>query len=359
MSRDDCPLPEPSWPTVIATTLRLWFQRHVFPVRPGSPSRPRGYRSVAAVVLAIVVVGAAVTALTFALSGNRRTASRSAPPQSAADPPASSPAASSAPVSSAPVSSPPVSSAPVSSAALTAAAASRQQAVAWVAAQVSHGVIVACDPLTCNALQQRGFPAADLSVITASSGDPLGSGVVISTTAVRSQLGPRLATVYAPDVMASFGSGASLVQVRVAAAGGAPAYLSAMQADLVARKVAGVQLISNKDIKMPSSAKAELATGRVDSRLLITLAALAHRFPVKIVSISDSGPGAARSMPLRLLTVTAPTAGYLSQLLVFLRAQRSPLRAVVSQHGRGKATTVRIEFTAPSPTGLLSAGASA
>ena len=202
-----------------------------------------------------------MTALTFALSGNRRTASRSAPPQSAADPPASSPAASSAPVSSAPVSSPPVSSAPVSSAALTAAAASRQQAVAWVAAQVSHGVIVACDPLTCNALQQRGFPAADLSVITASSGDPLGSGVVISTTAVRSQLGPRLATVYAPDVMASFGSGASLVQVRVAAAGGAPAYLSAMQADLVARKVAGVQLISNKDIKMPSSAKAELAAG--------------------------------------------------------------------------------------------------
>jgi len=195
--------------------------------------------------------------------------------------------------------------------------------------------------------------------MSASLGDPFGSGIVMSTMAVRSQLGPRLATAYAPAVIASFGSGASLVQVRVTAVGGAAAYHSAMRADLLARKVAGGELNGNKAIRIPSSARAELADGRVDSRLLITLAALAHRVPVKIVRFSDSGPGASPGMPLRMLTVTAPTAGYLRQLLIFLRAQRPPLRALVSQQGRGKATTVQIEFTAPSPTGLLSAVASA
>lgn len=344
MSRDGGPLPEPSWPTVIATTLRLWMQRHVLPARPHYRSRPRRYRGPAVAVLAIFVVGAALAGLTLAGSGHGGTGSHASPPRRAAETPAGSSS---------------VSSALPDLAALTAAAASRRQAAAWVAAQVSHGVIVACDPLMCDALQQRGFPAADLSLISASIGDPLGSGIVMSTTAVRSQLGPRLATVYAPAVMASFGSGASLVQVRVTAVAGAAAYHSAMRADLLARRVAGGELNRNKAIRMPSSARAELAQGRVDSRLLITLAALAHRFPVKIVRISDSGPGAEPGMPLRMLTVTATTAGYLRQLLVFLRAQRPPLRALVSQHGRGKATTVQIEFTAPSPTGLLSAGASA
>jgi hypothetical protein len=351
LSKDSRPLPEPSWPAVIATTLRLWMQRHVLAsARPNRPPRTRSYRGAAAAVLAIVVIGAAVAALTVARSAHGRPASQSPPEQSAADPPASSSPATSAPGSSA--------SAPASSAALAAAAASRRHAAAWVAAQVSHGVIVTCDPLMCSALQQRGFPAADLSVITASSGDPLGSGIVVSTTAVRSQLGPRLATVYAPVIMASFGSGASLVQVRVAAAGGAAAYESAVQADLQARKVAGAELSGNKHIKMPSPARAELIAGQVDSRLLITLAALAHRFPVQIVSFSDSGPEAGVGVPLRIVTITASTSSYLSQLLAFLRAQRPPLLALVSQHGHGTTTTVQIRFTAPSPTGLLSAGAS-
>jgi hypothetical protein len=342
LSRDGRPLPEPSWPTVIATTLRLWWQRHVLPARsPGLSGRRAGRGLALAAVLAIVVVGSAVAALALARSGRGGTASQSSPPLTATDPAATDPA---------------VSASPAPSVALTEATASRRQAAAWVAAQVSRGVIVACDPLMCDALQQRGFPAADLSVITASSGDALGSGIVVSTTAVRSQLGPRLASVYAPVVIASFGSGAGQIQVRATAVGSAPAYLSAIQADLAARREAGAQLNRNRAISMPSSARAELAAGRVDSRLLITLAALAHRFRVKIVSFTDSGPGAGAGTPLRMLTVAAPNAG---RLLAFLRAQRPPLRALVALHGHGSAITVRIEFTAPSPTGLLSAGASA
>ncbi len=301
-----------------------------------------------AAVLAIIVAGAAVAAFAGTRNANNGTP-QSSPPRSATDPLASASNASQTGTSQS----------SVSSAALMEAAATRRQAAAWVAAQVSHSVIVACDQLMCSALQQRGFPAADLSVITASSSDPLGSDIVVSTTAVRSQLGPRLAAVYAPSVIASFGSGSSLVQVRAAAVGGAAAFHSALQADLAARKRAGGELTRNKSIRIPSSARAELTAGRVDSRLLITLAAVAHRFAVRVVSFSDSGPGAGPGVPLRTLTVTAPTARYLSELLAFLRAQRAPLRALISPHGHGTKTTVQIEFTAPSPTGLLSAGASA
>jgi hypothetical protein len=197
-----------------------------------------------------------------------------------------------------------------------------------------------------------------LSPVSTSSGDPLGSGIVVSTTAVRSQLGSRLATVYAPVVVASFGTGADLVQVRVTAVGSATAYLAATRADVRARKLAGTELTGNKNISMPAPARAALAGGRVDSRLLITLGALTHRFPVRIVSISDAGPDAAAGVPLRQLTVAAPGAAYLGQLLSFLRAQRPPLLPLVSLRHHDRTTEVQIKFSAPSPTGLLSAGAS-
>ena len=53
------------------------------------------------------------------------------------------------------------------------------------------------------------------------------------------------------------------------------------------------------------------------------------------------------------MTITAPTAGYLSQLLGFLRAQRPPLLPQVSQHRQGTTTEISIQFSAPSPLGLL------
>jgi hypothetical protein len=239
--------------------------------------------------------------------------------------------------------------------ALAAAAASRQQTAVWVAAQVSHGVIVGCDPLMCAALQQHGFPPADLATLGASAGDPLGSGIVISTTAVRSQLGARLATVFAPDVIASFGDGASLVQVRVVSPGGVAAYGSADLAELQARQIAGRELAGNRNIHEPAAAKAALVSGRVDSRLLITLAALAASTRIQIDAFGDAGPGAGANVPLRQLTVVTSSTTYLDQLLSFLDAQRPPLRAMVSEHRHGRTTAVQIQFTAPSPTGLLPA----
>ena len=331
MIGENSPLAEPSWPKVIGTTLRLWAQRHVLPARrhPGPGQRHRGRAAVLG--LALVLLAAAVVVLGF----NR-------PHDSAA-------------LRSADGTSP--GSAP-GGAALAAASASRQQAAAWVAAQVSHGVIVACDPLMCGALQQHGFPAADLSTIGAASGDPLGSGIVMSTTAVRSQFRGRLENVYAPVVIASFGTGASRVQVRISAVGGAAAYLSALRADLNARKVAGFELDRNKRVSAPAAAKRELAAGQVDSRLLITLAFLAAKLGVRIRSFGDAAPGAGAGVPLRLVILSAPAhSSYVQRLLALLHAQRSPLQAIVSPQRHGQTSSVQIEFTAPSPIGLLTAGA--
>ncbi len=326
MVGENRPLAEPSWPRVIGTTLRLWVQRHVLSARHHPEAGHRLRASAVSVVIVLLVAAVAVLALD-------RTHGDEAPQPAAAN-------------------SPP----PQDAAALAAASATRQQAAAWVAAQVSRGVIVTCDPLMCAALQQRGFPAADLSAIGAASGDPLGSGIVLSTAAVRSQFGTRLGRVYAPVVIASFGAGPSQVQVRVIAIGGAAAYLTALRTDLRARKAAGQEILRNRNIRAPAAARRELAAGLVDSRLLMTLAVLAARFGVRVRSFGDAGPGIGTAGPLRMMTLSAPTTKYLSRLLGFLGAQRAPLQPVVSSRRHGQMATVQIEFTAPSPLGLLTAG---
>jgi hypothetical protein len=323
---------------VIATTLRLWVQRHVVPAwRRATRARRLAAgswrRRVAGGFAAIAVVAGAVTAYAIA-SG------------AAAPSPVHANRAAQA--------TPKRPSLP-SLRAIAAAATSRQQAAAWVAAQVSRGVIVGCDPLMCAALLRHGFPPADLAILGASAGDPLGSVIVMSTTAIRSQLGPSLARVYAPAVIASFGADASLVQVRVVTPGGVAAYAPAERADLQARQAAGRELAGNRNIQEPAAAKATLVSGRVDSRLLMTLAALAAGSRIHVLGFSDAGPGAGAHVPLRQLTLATSSTSNLHQLLSFLSAQRPPLRAIVSQHREGRTVTVQIRFPAPNPTGLLPA----
>jgi hypothetical protein len=322
VTRDGRPLPEPSWANVIATTLRLWAQRHLLPERRQGQAG-RSFRHAAIVTSTIAVLIAAIAVLAFArATGNSAapTADRTTPPKDATE--------------------------------LAAASATRQQAAAWVTAQVSRGVTITCDPLMCAALQQQGWPAAELSVIGPASGDPLGSGIVMSSAAVRSQLGTRLATVYAPAVIAAFGGGATLVQVRVVVPGGAAAYLPALRADQKARATVGGELSRSKRVQATQAAKQELARGQVDSRLLLTLTGVAHQVPVRITAFSGANPGSATGDPLRIMIITVPAAHYLS-VLAFLHQQRPPLLAVLSGHRYGRIASIKIEFTEPSPVGLL------
>ena len=337
------PAPAPPWRAVIANTLRLWWQRNVR--LPGSASasrqsllrtqqslrrtqeslrRTRALRiSVSLLVVALVVVSAAAIRLAQTQAS---TAGR-------------------APLAS-------HESDATSTTALRAAAQSRQQASAWIASQVGRSVIVACDPLMCTTLQRHGFPAANLTQVSQGAGDPLGSGIVVSTAAVRDALGPRLTSVYAPLVLASFGTRQSLVQVLAAAPDGAAAYQAAMAADQQSRLTAGRQLLHNNDLQLTPAAARQLAAGQVDSRLLMTLSALARQ-PVRVLSFSGTGPGAAPSVPLRAMSIRPSSAADLQGLLAFLRAQRAPLLAGTSVSHAGTVTILHVQFMAPSPTGLL------
>jgi hypothetical protein len=208
-------------------------------------------------------------------------------------------------------------------------------------------------------------PAGSLVALGPGSGDPLNSNIVVATAAVRSQFGVRLAAVYAPVVDAVFGTGGARIQIRVVAPNGSAAYLSALRSDLLARRRAGAQLLLNKQISVAGQARRQLADGRVDSRLLMTLAVLARLHPLRIVSFSAGGPGASGEVPLPAALVTGSghdlSTGYLKSLVTFLHAQRPPFLAasVRTERLANGQTALAIDFADPGPLGLLSGGGNA
>jgi hypothetical protein len=181
--------------------------------------------------------------------------------------------------------------------------------------------------------------------------------VVLATASVRGTFGGRLASVYAPEVLASFGTGAARIDVRILAPDGAAVYRAALAADLQARQVAGAQLLRDPRITVTPAARAELAAGQVDARLLITLAAMAASEPIQVSGFGAPDPGASPGLPLRTAELTAPTATA-QTMLAFVRAQRSPYlpaRAALTQRGPGPngESVLTVEVAAPGPLGLL------
>jgi hypothetical protein len=238
----------------------------------------------------------------------------------------------------------------------------RNQAAAWVAQQVSRSAIVACDPLMCSALEAHHIPVGDLLVLQPGAIDPLGSEVVAATAAVRSQFGTRLVTVYAPTVLASFGTGSAAVVIRENAPGGARAYAAGLRTDVQVRKSSGALLRHNKRVTVAGLAIEPLATGQVDTRLLSILATMATLYAVHIDDFADSAPGASAGVPVRAVdlaglhgTSWTSSSGYGRSVLAFLHQQLPPfrpasVRPVLLPSGR---TVLRITFSAPSPFGLL------
>ena len=327
------PVVEPSWPKVVGTTVQLWLAR-----------RPRSHRVLGALIALLVVFAAG--GLTVALirqpdtgraahsgtgNGNGNSNSNGASNTSGL-------------------------------ASVQGAMAARQSAAAWISAEISHSAVVSCDPAMCAALEASGFPAGDLMMLGPGANDPLGSAVVVSTAAVRSLFGTRLTTVYAPIVIASFGSGTAQIDVRVYAAGGAPTYLAALRADQISRQSAGRSLLRNRRVSASAAAQRQLAAGQVDSRLLVLIATLASEGPgpMQIVAFGDSGPGASVGVPLREVEIAASPpgarSGYLPSVLAFLRAQETRYLpgSVKTTFLAGGQEVVRIVFDAPSPLGLLS-----
>lgn len=252
---------------------------------------------------------------------------------------------------------------PGASAALQAAATARSRAAAWVAREISPGAVIACDARMCAAVQARGVPAADLLVLGAAAGDPMGAGVVIATPGLRAQLGTRLARVYAPVALARFGSGAAQIDIRVVAPGGSAAYLAALRRDQAARRSAGTELLASHRIEASAEARAELTGGRVDARLLLLLPALAAVHPVHVLAFGGAGPRADPLLPLcsvQLAGWAAPAglsqAGYASWLRSYLSQQRPPYRPQAHTSRARGGIVITVEFPQPGPVGLLHGG---
>jgi hypothetical protein len=208
----------------------------------------------------------------------------------------------------------------------------------------------------CSRLVQRGVPSGNLLVLGPGAADPLGSDVIMATAAVRGGFGGRLNSVYAPEVLASFGAGAARIDVRVVASSGSAAYRAALTADLQARQLAGEQMLHDIRITLTPSARAQLSAGEVDARLLISLTALAASQPVRIEAFGDGGPAASVGMPLRSAELGATKASA-PDILAFFRVQRSPyLPAQAAEAtGPGGQPVLTVEFAAPGPLGLLQA----
>jgi hypothetical protein len=303
---------DPSWPTVARTTVRLWFDRHY--------RRRAGRRRLVLVLSALVAMalGAGVT-LAFTQRGTGSTRAGTHAPN-----------------------------------AIQLAQADRQQAAGWIAGEVASNIVVGCDLEMCNQLQKSGFPGARLMQLQPTSPDPLGAQLVVATPVIRNQFGTRLASVYAPLVIASFGSGAERVDVRFVAPDGSKAFEAELATDRKNRITAGEQLLANNHVQASAGARETLLAGRVDPRLLVTLGTLAGLMPIQLVAFDDPSPGASSDVPLRGAEIGAATTAGLPAMVTFLKAQQdqyAPAVASITQIANGQ-HVVTVRYDAPGPMGL-------
>jgi hypothetical protein len=306
---------DPSWPTVARTTARLWLDRHY--------RRRAGRRRLVLLsgALAAMAVGAGLT-LAFTQPDRGTTT---------------------VPVSVA-----------SSTDALQLAAAARQRASAWIDREVASNIVVGCDLEMCGELQRSGFPAARLLPLQPSAPDPLGAQLVVATPVIRNQFGTRLASIYAPLVIASFGSGAERVDVRFIAPDGSGAFEAKLAAYRQERIAAGRQLLTNSRVQASVSARQQLAAGQVDPRLLVTLSTLADLMPLKLIAFEDLSPGASTDVPLRGAEIGAATPAGLPAMAAFMRAQQgefAPAVARITQDASGRHVFI-VRYDAPGPMGL-------
>jgi hypothetical protein len=234
------------------------------------------------------------------------------------------------------------------------------RAADWVASQVSHSAVVACDHIMCSALMAAHFPGRYLQLIGPSSPYPVHSAVVVVTPTVQRQFGSSLATQVAPSILAKFGQGAATISIRVVAQQGAAAYKSALNADLKLRRAGGATLLASRQVTASALARKDLLSGRVDARLIIVLTALAPVDPIDIVSFGTVS-GASADVPLRMVDIASDDAAakltpsaYQQSLIAILHQEQAPYAPLsAGPVGSGKHAVFQIQFSAPSPLGLL------
>ncbi len=252
-----------------------------------------------------------------------------------------------------------------------AQAATLKRVAAWVAANVSHSAIVACDETTCRAIAADNFPRQNLQTIGPTSSYPKQANVVVVTPPVRREFGTSLATDWAPMVLARFGSGSQAVLVRVMSAQGATSYQASLRADTKQRKVAGAGLLQSRYLTVSATARQQLATGQVDARLIIVITALCATAasPVDILAFGTVYAGQSPQTPLRTVDLSETPPGVHMSRSAYVQYIRHVLEQVVARYRNsaeftpasagpvsyaGGKTVFQIEFGAPSPLGVFS-----
>jgi hypothetical protein len=241
---------------------------------------------------------------------------------------------------------------------LAAEAAARTRAVTWILQQVSRAAVVSCDSQVCADLANRGFPPGNLLVLGPGSNDPLGSDLVVATAAIRAQYGARLGSVYAPAIIATFGSGNARIDIRLVFPGGTARYRAVQRTALRARKAADAQLLANSHVTLSAAARAQLLGGEIDPRLPLLIAAMAASHPVRIVDFVDQSPGGGSASLLRSVDLSAADGAahlrrgaYLGWMRGFIDVQRAEYRPAWFRQvtlPTGQAV-LRLGYGAPSP----------
>ena len=192
-------------------------------------------------------------------------------------------------------------------------AAVRTQAVTWIMHQVSRGAVVGCDAQVYADLLNRGFPGASLLRFGPQSSDPLGADLVVATAAVRAQFRDRLASAWAPAIIAAFGSGNARIEIRLEFPGGTASYRLVQGAYARARKHIDTQLLTNRSIKLSPKAIAQLRSGNIDPRLPALIAAMVPIHRLQIVDFGGQSPGGGPASLLRSMDLaTADPPAHLS-----------------------------------------------
>ena len=146
---------------------------------------------------------------------------------------------------------------------VTAEAVARTKAITWILHQVSPAAVVSCDTEVCEDLVKNGFSLSQVSPLGPGSNDPLGSTLLVATATVRNQFGSRLA-VYAPALIASFGTGNARIDIWWLYPGGAAAYSSALPSALRSRQGYDAELLTNSNIRLSTKAREQILSGQVD-----------------------------------------------------------------------------------------------
>jgi hypothetical protein len=332
----------PSWGPVLATTVKLWAARR--------RKRLRRSRRAAWLVAICVLAAGAVAAITVSQLAGTSSGQAARVPASGRAGQSAVPRGGSARSSGA------AAAARARAAAVRAqAAAVRAQAATWIAGQVGGDETIACDPSMCTALSAHGVAASRLVSLPPSASGAPDADIVAASGSTHAWL-----SADAPTLLASVGSGASLIEVRAVYPGGAAAYQAALRSDLAARRSAGTQLMHSRRIEVGAQGAGQLAAGEVDTRLLATLAVLAAQHSWRVIAFGDASPGVPLTeAPYRQIIITATDGGHgtagLTAALALLRAQYGLYQPaqVTTVRLAGGQPGLRIDFSAPSPLGLL------